>query len=70
MGYFGLPEAVQKHVVVLERAAPASKTRRGREQIVHGEVEAVRRVARLLDGYEQLWRQRAAGIERILQEEQ
>jgi DNA-binding transcriptional ArsR family regulator len=62
--------AVQKHVAVLERAALVSKTRRGREQIVHGEVEALRRVARLLDAYEQLWRQRAAGIERILQEEQ
>lgn len=62
--------AVQKHVAVLERAALVRKTRRGREQIVHGEVEALRRVAQLLDGYEELWRQRAAGIDRILEEEQ
>jgi DNA-binding transcriptional ArsR family regulator len=61
--------AVQKHVAVLERAGLVSKTRRGREQIVHGEVEALRRVTRLLDGYEQLWRQRAAGIQNILDEE-
>ncbi|WP_433790521.1 ArsR/SmtB family transcription factor [Actinoplanes sp. CA-252034] len=62
--------AVQKHVAVLERAALVSKTRRGREQIVHGEVETLRRAARLLDGYEELWRQRAAGIERILEEDE
>ncbi|MEV0895506.1 metalloregulator ArsR/SmtB family transcription factor [Actinoplanes sp. NPDC049802] len=62
--------AVQKHVVVLERAALVSKTRRGREQIVRGEVEALRRVALLLDAYERLWRQRAAAIAQILEEEQ
>jgi DNA-binding transcriptional ArsR family regulator len=62
--------AVQKHVAVLERAALVSKTRRGREQIVHGEVEALRRVTRLLDGYEALWRHRAAGIEDILAKEE
>ena len=60
--------AVQKHVAVLERAGLVSKTRQGREQIVHGEVEAVRRVTRLLEGYETLWRHRAAGIEQLLTE--
>ncbi|GAA4957656.1 metalloregulator ArsR/SmtB family transcription factor [Actinoplanes utahensis] len=62
--------AVQKHVAVLEQAALVSKTRRGREQIVTGEVEALRRVSLLLDEYEEIWRQRAARIERILQEDE
>ena len=62
--------AVQKHVVVLERAALVTKTRRGREQIVTGEVEALRRVTRLLDAYDQIWRQRADRITGILTEEQ
>ncbi|WP_328477321.1 helix-turn-helix domain-containing protein [Actinoplanes sp. NBC_00393] len=61
--------AVQKHVAVLERAALVSKTRRGREQIVTGEVEVLRRAARLLDAYEEIWRQRAGRIEDILSEE-
>lgn len=60
--------AVQKHVAVLERAALISKQRRGKEQIVHAEVGAVRRAAQLLDRYEQLWRHRAGAIEEILAE--
>jgi DNA-binding transcriptional ArsR family regulator len=61
--------AVQKHVAVLERAALVTKERRWREQVVHAEVTALRRAARLLDVYEQLWRHRVQGIERILAEE-
>ncbi|MEV6491730.1 helix-turn-helix domain-containing protein [Actinoplanes sp. NPDC051633] len=61
--------AVQKHVAVLERAALVTKVRRGREQVVHGELAGVRKAARLLDAYEELWRHRAAAIERILAEE-
>ena len=61
--------AVQKHVAVLERAALVSKQRRGREQVVRVEVAALRRAARLLDSYEQLWRHRARGIEQILAED-
>lgn len=60
--------AVQKHVAVLERAALVTKERRGREQMVHGNVDTVRTAARLLDGYEELWRQRALRIEEILVE--
>ena len=58
--------AVQKHVAVLERASLVRKQRRGREQLVHGTPEALRRAARLLDQYEQLWRHRVAQIESIL----
>lgn len=58
--------AVQKHVAVLERAALVSKRRRGREQVVRVEVTALRRAARLLEAYEQLWHHRARGIEQLL----
>lgn len=61
--------AVQKHVVVLQRAALVTKVRRGREQIVHGEVTAVQRSARLLDAYADIWRQRALRIDAILAED-
>jgi DNA-binding transcriptional ArsR family regulator len=61
--------AVQKHVAVLEQAALVTKVRRGREQIVHGDMTALRRAARLLDAYEEAWRQRAARIEQILTED-
>lgn len=60
--------AVQKHVAVLERAALVTKERRGREQIVHGNVAVLRRAVRLLDAYERLWRDRVRGIEQILAE--
>jgi DNA-binding transcriptional ArsR family regulator len=61
--------AVQKHVAVLERAALVTKVRRGREQVVHADLTALRRVARLLDAYEELWRHRARGIAQLLSED-
>ncbi|MFI5935245.1 ArsR/SmtB family transcription factor [Actinoplanes sp. NPDC051494] len=61
--------AVQRHVAVLERAALVVKQRRGREQVVHADLGTVRRAARLLDAYEELWRHRVRGIEQILSEE-
>jgi len=61
--------AVQKHVAVLERAALVTKERRGREQVVHGSMGALRRAARLLDDYEQLWHRRVARIEDLLAED-
>ncbi|MBM6622207.1 winged helix-turn-helix transcriptional regulator [Micrococcaceae bacterium RIT802] len=60
--------AVQKHIAVLERASLVGKERRGREQIVHGNPEALRRAARLLDAYGDIWRQRADRIGDILSE--
>jgi DNA-binding transcriptional ArsR family regulator len=62
--------AVQKHVSVLERATLVTKQRRGREQVVHAEMTVLHRAARLLDRYEQLWRHRVSGIEKILAEDQ
>ncbi len=58
--------AVQKHVAVLERAALVVKRRRGREQIVHGDVDLIRRASRLLDEYEATWRRRADRIADLL----
>jgi DNA-binding transcriptional ArsR family regulator len=61
--------AVQKHVAVLERASLVIKERRGREQIVHGNPETIRRATALLQQYEDLWRYRAQAISDILSEE-
>jgi DNA-binding transcriptional ArsR family regulator len=58
--------AVQKHVMVLERAALVTKERHGREQIVHGNLTTVHKAARLLDAYEDVWRARAQSISEIL----
>ncbi len=58
--------AVQKHVAVLERAALVAKQRRGREQVVHADLGTVRRAARLLDAYEQMWQHRIRGIAHLL----
>jgi DNA-binding transcriptional ArsR family regulator len=49
---------VQKHVAVLERAGLVIKRRRGREQLVTGDVATIRRAAQLLDQLEVLWRAR------------
>jgi len=50
--------AVQKHVAVLEAAELVTKRRRGREQLVRGNVDAVRRASRLLSQLETVWRGR------------
>ena len=50
--------AVQKHVAVLERAELVTKQRRGREQLVRGNVDTIRRAHRLLDQLEVEWRER------------
>lgn len=60
--------AVQKHVAVLERASLVAKEKRGREQIVRGNHEGLRKARQLLDEYEQIWRQRAARMADILAE--
>src|SRR3954467_15752064 len=50
--------AEQKHVAVLADAGPASQQRRGREQMVRGELGRVRDVHALLDELEAAWRDR------------
>ena len=60
--------AVQKHVVVLEKAGLVTKHRTGREQRVAGQFEGLRRAQRLLDAYEQQWRERFDRIGDLLAE--
>lgn len=61
--------AVQKHVSVLERASLVVKERRGREQVVHGNPEALKEAVRLLEAYEEIWRMRASRIGEIISED-
>ena len=60
--------AVQKHIAVLERARLVTKRRRGREQLVSGDVTTIRAAARLLGQYEEIWHSRIGRIEEILNE--
>ncbi len=50
--------AVQKHVAVLERAGLVTKQRRGREQLVRTDGDAVCRAREALDELEAAWRGR------------
>ena len=50
--------AVQKHVAVLERAGLIVKERRGREQLVRSDPDAVARAHRALDDLATAWRDR------------
>jgi DNA-binding transcriptional ArsR family regulator len=50
--------AVQKHVAVLERAGLVTKQRRGREQLVRTDGDALSRGQRVLDEFEAAWRGR------------
>jgi DNA-binding transcriptional ArsR family regulator len=59
--------AVQKHVAVLEKAGLLSKRRNGREQLASGNVAAVRSVASLLAELEQVWRDRIARIDELIE---
>ena len=58
--------AVQKHVAVLERAGLVTKKRRGREQLVRTEADAVRRARQALDQLEATWRGRVARMSDML----
>src|ERR687893_1324542 len=50
--------AVQKHVAVLQRAGLVTKERRGREQLVRTDRDAVGGARRVLDELETAWRGR------------
>jgi len=58
--------AVQKHVEVLVDAGLVSKHRSGREQLVRGEVNQLRRAHELLDELETVWRARLERFEGVL----
>ncbi|MFF8097018.1 ArsR/SmtB family transcription factor [Streptomyces sp. NPDC016675] len=61
--------AVQKHVAVLERAGLVVKRRRGREQLVRTDPDAVRRARQALDELETAWRGRVERMSRLLDED-
>ena len=58
--------AVQKHVAVLEGAGLVTKHPRGRERVVRGNPDAIRRAQVLLDRYEQIWRARIHQLDALL----
>ncbi|MFT4261819.1 MAG: metalloregulator ArsR/SmtB family transcription factor [Nocardioides sp.] len=60
--------AVQKHVAVLTEAGLVTKQARGRERLVRGNPDAIRRAQALLDSYEQIWRGRVARLDALLDE--
>jgi DNA-binding transcriptional ArsR family regulator len=60
--------AVQKHVEVLVDAGLVSKHRSGREQLVRGEIERLRRAHELLDELEAMWRGRLDRFGEVLNE--
>ena len=61
--------AVQKHVTVLERAGLVTKMRRGREQLVRTDAEAIGRARHALDALEATWRGRIERMSDVLAEE-
>ncbi|MEH0110951.1 metalloregulator ArsR/SmtB family transcription factor [Tersicoccus sp. MR15.9] len=58
--------AVQKHVAVLERAGLIAKERRGREQLVRSDPDAVARAHRALDDLAATWRDRVGRMAGLL----
>jgi DNA-binding transcriptional ArsR family regulator len=60
--------AVQKHVAILERAGLVSKHRIGRRKVVRTNLEGLRTARRLLDQYEELWRERVLRMTALLSE--
>lgn len=60
--------AVQKHVAVLEGAGLVTKQPHGRERIVRGNPETIRRAQSLLDRYQEIWRARIDRLDALLAE--
>jgi DNA-binding transcriptional ArsR family regulator len=61
--------AVQKHVAVLEGAGLVIKQRKGREQLVGGNVDTMRKAYRLLEQLEAVWKGRIDRIGKMLADE-
>lgn len=59
--------AVQKHVVVLERAGLVTKRRRGREQLVEASPATLAEARRALDDLEEVWRGRVERMSELLE---
>jgi DNA-binding transcriptional ArsR family regulator len=61
--------AVQKHVAVLEEAGLVTKQRNGREHLVRGNVDTIRRAHRLLEQLEAVWTARIERMGELLAED-
>src|SRR3954451_18144456 len=61
--------AVQKHVAVLEGAGLVTKQAHGRERIIRGNAETIRKAQGLLDRYEEIWRSRIDRLDTFLTED-
>ncbi len=61
--------AVQKHVAVLEGAGLVTKEPHGRERIISGNPETIRKAQGLLDRYEEIWRSRIDRLDALLSED-
>jgi DNA-binding transcriptional ArsR family regulator len=61
--------AVQKHVAVLEHAGLVTKVRIGRRKIVRTNLEGLLAARRLLDQYEEIWRQRIDRMSALVDED-
>ena len=61
--------AVQKHVAVLEDAGLVTKERKGREQLVSGNVDTMRKAYLLLEQLEAVWKGRIDRIGEVLADE-
>jgi DNA-binding transcriptional ArsR family regulator len=58
--------AVQKHVAVLERAGLITKSRRGRENLVQADADAMAHARRTLEELEASWRGRVERMSDVL----
>lgn len=61
--------AVQKHVAVLEAADLVARSPKGRERIITGNPETIRRAKQLLAHFETLWRGRIDRLDALLAED-
>lgn len=62
--------AVQKHVAVLEAAELVARTPRGRERIIRGNPDTIRKARGLLGRFEQIWRGRIDRLDALFAEQQ
>lgn len=60
--------AVQKHVAVLQEAGLVTKQPNGRERIIRGNPETIRRTQALLERYERIWTERVDRLDAFLTE--
>jgi hypothetical protein len=60
---------VQKHVAVLEAADLVARIPRGRERIIRGNPDTIRRAQQLLGYFEQIWRGRVDRLDAMFASE-